>query len=81
MIPDHGLSDHTGSGLKGKKVRLTYALTSNADSSEKLQAFIIGKAACPRPFNKRSGAQLGFYYRNNAKAWMTAELYQEWIQQ
>ena len=23
---------------------------------------------------------MGFYYQNNAKAWMTAQLYQEWIQ-
>jgi hypothetical protein len=37
--------------------------------------------AQPRAFNKKTGAQLGVYYRNNAKAWMTAYLYQEWIQQ
>jgi len=81
MVPDRGLSDHKQSGVKGKKIRLTYAFTSNADGSEKLRPFIIGKAARPRAFNKQSGAQLGFYYRNNAKAWMTARLYQDWIQQ
>lgn len=31
-------------------------------------------------FNKKTGAQLGFYYQHNAKAWMTAQLYQDWIQ-
>ena len=81
MAPDRGLSDHKQSGVKGKKVWLTYALTSNADGSEKLPPFVIGKAAWPRAFNKKSGAQLGFYYRNNTKAWMTAHLYQGWIQQ
>lgn len=81
MAPDRGLSDRKQSGVKGKKVRLTYAFTSNADGSEKLPPFIIGKAVRPRAFNKKSGAQLGFYYRNNAKAWMTAQLYQDWIQQ
>ena len=81
MVPDRGLSDHKQSGVKGKKIRLTYAFTSNANGSEKLQPFIIGKAAWPRAFNKQSGAQLGFYYRNNAKAWMTAHLYQDWIEQ
>jgi DDE superfamily endonuclease len=81
MVPDRGLSDRKHSGVKGKKIRLTYALTSNADGSEKLPAFVIGKAARPRAFNKKTGAQLGFYYRNNAKAWMTAHLYQDWIQQ
>jgi hypothetical protein len=60
---------------------LTYLLTANATGSEKLPPFIIGKAARPRAFNKKSGAQLGFYYRNNAKAWMTAELYQDWLKQ
>jgi hypothetical protein len=79
MAPDRGLSDSKQSGVKGKKVRLTYAFTSNADGSEKLKPFIIGKAARPRAFNKKSGAQLGFYYRNNAKAWMTMYLYQEWL--
>ena len=79
MAPDRGLMDRKHAGVKGKKVRLTYALTSNADGSEKLPPFIIGKAACPRAFNKKSGKELGFYYRNNAKARMTAYLYQEWI--
>lgn len=65
--------------MKSKKVRLTYALTSNADGSEKLPPFIIGKAQKPRAFHKKTGAQLGFYYRTNAKAWMTTKLYQEWI--
>jgi hypothetical protein len=60
---------------------LTYAFTSNADGSEKLPPLIIGKAKKPRAFENKSGGQLGFYYRNNAKAWMTANIYREWIQQ
>lgn len=79
MAPDRGLTDCKQSGVKGNKIRMTYALTSNADGSEKLQPFIIGKAACPRAFQRKTGEQLGFYYRNNAKAWMTGHLYQEWI--
>ena len=58
---------------------MTYAFTSNANGSEKLPPFIIGKAKTPRAFNKKSGTQLGFYYRNNPKAWMTGSLYGEWI--
>ena len=67
------------SGTKGSKVRLTYALTSNADGSEKLPPLIIGKALKPRVFKNKTGSQLGFYYRANAKAWMTTSLYQKWI--
>jgi len=81
MAPDQGLSNCKKSGVKGKKVRLTYAFTLNADGSEKLLLFVIGKATQPQAFNKKTGAQLGLYYRNNAKAWMTAHLYQDWIQQ
>jgi len=79
MPPDHGLSDKKCSGVKGNKVCLTFALTSNADGSVKKEAFIIGIAQKPRAFGGRSGGQLGFYYRNNAKAWMTGALYGEWI--
>ena len=81
MPPDRGLADKKSSGVKGRKVRLTYLFTSNADGSEKLQPLIIGKAKKPRAFQNKMGAQLGFYYRHNAKAWMTAHLYQEWLQQ
>ena len=81
MAPDRGLTDREQSGVKCKKNRLTYAFTSNADGSGKLPPFIIGKPAKPRAFNRKTGRELGFYYRNNAKAWMTSHLYQEWIYQ
>ena len=81
LVPDRGLSDRKHSGVKGQKARLTYLFTTNVTGSEKLPPLIIGKAARPRAFNKKTGAQLGFYYRNNAKAWMTTQLYQDWIQQ
>ncbi|KAF5380730.1 hypothetical protein D9757_007081 [Collybiopsis confluens] len=78
MPPDRGLADQKHSGIKGSKVRLTYALTANADGSEKRRAFIIGKAKRPRAFQKKSGEQLGFHYRNNAKAWMTTVTRSAW---
>jgi hypothetical protein len=81
MVPNRGLATSKQSGVKGKKTRLTYALTANADGSDKLPALIIGKAAQPQAFQKKTGAQLGFYYRNNPKAWMTAQLYQDWIKE
>jgi len=64
-----------------EKMRLMYTFTSNADGSEKLPPFIISKAAWLWAFNKKMGEQLGFYYQNNAKAWMTAHLYEDWIRQ
>jgi len=79
MPPDHGLADKRLSGLKGNKKRLTYAFTMNATGSKKLPPFIIGKAEQPWAFQKKTGAQLGFYYWNNTKAWMTTALYQKWL--
>ena len=79
MPPDRGLSDKQRPGVKGNKVRLTYQFVANADGSTKLAPLIIGKAYKPRAFKKKTGEELGFYYRNNAKAWMTASLYEEWL--
>ena len=42
---------------------------------------IIGKAKKPRTFENKTGMQHGFYYRHNAKAWMMAGIYQEWLQE
>ena len=81
MPPDCGLADKRNAGVKGKKVRLTYVLTSNADGSKKLPPLVIGKACKPCAFKKKTGTQLGFYYRNNTKAWMTTPIYQDWIQE
>jgi hypothetical protein len=81
LPPDRGLSNLKYSGVKGKKVRLTYALTTNATGTETLPPLIIGHAEKPRAFHGKTGAQLGFYYRKNAKAWMTTLVYQEWLQQ
>ena len=80
MPPDRGLADRKLSGVKGKKTRLTYAFTCNADGSDKLPPFVIGKYKKPRPFKGKTGAELGFDYHNNAKAWMTAILYTHWIE-
>ncbi|CAG8566760.1 3014_t:CDS:2 [Dentiscutata heterogama] len=49
-------------------IRLTIALTSNADGTHKLWPFIIGHVNKPRCFKKKTGEQLGFYYRNNQRA-------------
>lgn len=51
----------------------------NADGSKKLPPFIIGKAHKPQAFNNKTSVELGFQYRNNMKAWMTATLYQKWL--
>ncbi|KAF9226434.1 DDE-domain-containing protein [Gyrodon lividus] len=76
--PDRGLPNKKQSGVKGNKAQLTYLFTTKADGSQKLPLLVIGKAQKPHAFKHKTGLQLGFYYQNNAKAWMTASLYQEW---
>jgi hypothetical protein len=76
-IPDRGMATMTLSGVKKSKERITILFACNADGSEKLPLFFIGKSAKPRCFNRKSGKELGFYYRNNKKAWMTAVLFEE----
>ena len=62
LLPDQGLSNVKRSGMKSKKVQLTYAFTTNANGSEKLPPLIIGKAQKPRAFRNITGTQLGFHY-------------------
>ena len=33
----------------------------------------------PRCFQNKTSAQLGFYYQSNTKAWMTSELFEEYV--
>ncbi len=79
MAPDRTIAQRQIEGSKKDKSRLTIALAANADGSHKIKPFIIGHACKPRAFQKKTGEQLGFYYRANAKAWMTGVLFQEWL--
>jgi len=56
---------------------LTYVFAANANGSEKRPPLIIGKVHKPQCFKNKTGEILGFLYQNNAKAWITFELYQE----
>ncbi|KAE8986878.1 hypothetical protein PR003_g17521 [Phytophthora rubi] len=66
-----GICKSNTPGLKKDKTRITLALAANADGSEKRESFYIGKARRPHCFKGKDGDELGFYYRNNKKAWMT----------
>jgi hypothetical protein len=79
MPPDRGLAKEKCSGLKAEKTRITIAVTTNSDGSEKLPLLIIGKWAKPRAFQKKSGLALGFDYHFNKRAWMTTEIFHDWL--
>lgn len=77
--PDRGLATRQMSGKKSDKFRITLGLACNADGSEKLPPIYIGKSAKPQCFKGKTPQQLGFDYHNNAKAWMTVEIFTKWV--
>ena len=68
LAPDSTIARHQIEGAKKNKTRLSIAFTCNADGSDRFEPLIIGHAAKPRCFKKRTGEQLGFFYRSNSKA-------------
>jgi len=76
-IPDCGMAMTTISGLKKSKQRITILFGCNANGREKLPLFFIVKVARLRCFLKKTGNELGFYYRSNKIAWMTSVLFEE----
>ncbi|GAA5914404.1 hypothetical protein JCM5296_001706, partial [Sporobolomyces johnsonii] len=78
MPPDSGLAQQSRNGVSTNKTRLTLAFAMSAAGARR-QMFVIGHARRPRSFLKKDGDEHGFYYRFNKKAWMTGELFIEWI--
>lgn len=79
MAPDKTIAMRQIEGAKKCKSRITVALTCNADGSERLPLVFIGHAKMPRPFQKKTGAELGLKYYHNKKAWMTGAIFQDWL--
>ncbi|XP_061164992.1 tigger transposable element-derived protein 6-like [Saccostrea echinata] len=80
LLPDRSLTTADATkGVKKIKDRITIALCCNADGSEKLKPFVIGKAGNPRCFKNFN---VGLYcdYVHNKKAWMTSVIFSDWLQ-
>ncbi|CAG8707726.1 20099_t:CDS:2 [Dentiscutata erythropus] len=86
-IPDLNLEPDTTLAtkrLKGKKKdleRLTLALCANADGTDKIKIFVIGKSPNPRCFKGVNRNGLGVKYDASRKAWMTTILFQKWLKE
>lgn len=78
--PDKTVAHCPLPGRKKAKERITVLLCCNADGSERLEPMFIGNAARPRAFKKKSGHELGLDYHSNKKAWMTSDLFMNWLQ-
>lgn len=64
---------------KISKESISIMLTVNMDGSEKLKPIVIGKSAKPRYFKNININQINCFYRANQKAWMTEQLFKEWL--
>ncbi|KAK3920484.1 Tigger transposable element-derived protein 6, partial [Frankliniella fusca] len=81
VLPDKTLvlDKRDSQGGKTSKARITVLLAANGDGSDKLTPFTIGKSSKPRCFkNIRS---LPCTYKSQPKAWMTGDLFIEWLKQ
>lgn len=82
QLPSKTLSEKKSkcSGGKLSKDRLTCLLSCNM-AGEKLIIMMIGRAANPRAFRQANikPKDLPVLWRYNSKAWMTANLFIEWL--
>lgn len=69
--------EKSASGYKDSKERLTIMTCANAAGTHKCKLLVIGKSRHPRALN---GVKvLPVHYMANQRAWMTAEIFEEWF--
>ncbi|XP_037564678.1 tigger transposable element-derived protein 4-like [Dermacentor silvarum] len=82
LLPDRTLAfkNEKCTGGKHAKNRVSVAFGVNMTGSEKLPLMVIGRYGKPRCFK---GARLpsDVIYKHNKKAWMTAQLFEEYVRQ
>jgi hypothetical protein len=81
MIPDSSLSTQSIPGRKKEKARISALFCCNSDASERLPIWFIGTAKRPRAFTAAgiNPENLGCKWRSNKKAWMTGDIFKEWL--
>ena len=77
--PNRSLGTEATSGHKKEKDRITLALTANADRSEKLEPWVIGRSKNPQCFKNINKRLLRFQYRSNKTKWMTGFICEEFL--
>jgi len=80
QTPTRSLATESLSGTKQSKDRITIALTSNVDSSDRLPLWIIGKSKNPCAFKNINRKNLRIEYRYNKTMWMTGVICKEYLQ-
>jgi hypothetical protein len=79
MLPDKTYTFKGASckGIKVNKERITVLVCANLDDTEKLPRIVTGKSKQPQCF--KNTKLLPCTYHNNKTAWMTCEIFQEFL--
>jgi hypothetical protein len=79
MLPEktHTFKGASCKGIKVNTERITVLVCVNLDGTEKLPLLVIGKSKLPRCFRKTK--LLPRTYCHNKTAWMTCEIFQEFL--
>ncbi|XP_037825416.1 tigger transposable element-derived protein 1-like [Lucilia sericata] len=72
-------SEKSSPGYKSSKDRLTLLLGGNAAGDFKFKPFLIYHSENPRAFKNVKKSELSVHWRANKKAWMTASLFRDWM--
>ncbi|XP_041364446.1 tigger transposable element-derived protein 6-like [Gigantopelta aegis] len=77
--PNYTLASKPVKGVKRSKDGITVALCANSTGDIKIKPFVIAKARRPRCFGRDFNPEVYVRYRNNKKAWMTSDLFCNWL--
>ena len=80
MSPNRSLASAERRGVKKDKARITVALCSNANGSDKLPPLVIGKTKSPRCFKNVRVENLGVRYHYNQKSWMRGPIFESFLE-
>ena len=80
LEPDATLATGPVEGKKKNKERITVALCANATGMDKQKPLLIARTARPRYFGKDFDPIVYAIYCYNKKAWMTSDLFTEWLE-
>ena len=69
ISPSKTIAARQKKGSKKDKTRITVAFTANADGSQRLPPFFLGRS---KSISKKSALEPGFLYRFNKKDWQQA---------
>jgi hypothetical protein len=79
LSPNRSLATEVQAGGKNANDRLTLALTTNADGSERMALWLIGKTKNPRCLKNIDRRNLRVQYRHNKSKWMMGIICEEYL--